>query len=111
MKVRFAVVEPAILEQVRAGVEQLQRAVDTGDMDDVDETTAHLLELTAGCRSIDLSEERWQRFLSEIRREDPDFESRYLLPGESCASLLPGISTDAYVLEIPMDDESGEVDV
>ena len=103
MKVRFAIVEPAILEQVRAGVEQLQRAVDTGDMDDVDEAT--------GCRSIDLSEERWQRFLSEIRREDPDFESRYLLPGRRCTSLFPGISTDAHVLEIPMDDESGDVDV
>ena len=111
MKVRFAIVEPAILEQVRAGVEQLQRAVDTGDMDDVDEATAHLLNLTAGCRSIDLSEEEWQTFLKEIRREDPDFESRYLLPSKLCASLLPGIVTDAHVLEIPMDDDSGDFDV
>lgn len=111
MKVRFAVVESAILEQVRAEVEQLQRAVDTGDMDDVDKATAHLLELTAGCRSLDLSEEQWQKFLSEIRREDPDFESRYLLPGKLCALLLPGIATDADVLEIPLDDESGDVDV
>jgi len=43
MKVRFAVVDPAILEAVRAGVEQLQRAVNTGDMDDVDEATTRLL--------------------------------------------------------------------
>ncbi len=111
MKVRFAVVDPAILEAVRAGVEQLQRAVNTGDMDDVDEATARLLELTAGCRSIDLSEEEWRTFLSGIRRDYPEFESRYLLAAQPCASLLPGIANDAHVLEIPMDDEPGDFDV
>jgi len=79
----------------------------------VDAATAHLLELTVNCRSIDLSEDEWRTFLNEIRAKNPEFESNYLLPGDICVSLFPTIAAGDYVLELPIDGdmEEEEVDV
>lgn len=110
MKIRFAIVRPDILAQVRAEVDILLRAVNAGDMDGVDAATAHLLELTVDCRSIDLSEVEWRTFLNETRTKNPEFESSYLLPGEVCVSLFPTITAGDYVLELPIDGEEGEAD-
>ena len=113
MKIRFAIVSPGLLAQVRAEVDVLLRAVNAGDMDRVDAATAHLLELTVNCRSIDLSEDEWRTFLNEIRAKNPEFESNYLLPGDICVSLFPAITAGDYVLELPIDGdmEEEEVDV
>ena len=113
MKIRFAIVSPGLLAQVRAEVDVLLRAVNAGDMDRVDAATAHLLELTVNCRSIDLSEDEWRTFLNEIRAKNPEFESNYLLPGDICVSLFPTIAAGDYVLELPIDGdmEEEEVDV
>lgn len=43
MKIRFAIVSPDILAQVRLEVDLLLRAVNIGDMDGVDAATAQLL--------------------------------------------------------------------
>lgn len=111
MKIRFAIVSPDLLAQVRAEVDTLLRAVNAGDMDGVDAATARLLELTVDCRSIDLSEDEWQTFLNEIRAKNSEFESSYLLPGEVCISLFPTITAGDYVLELPIDGDMGEEEV
>lgn len=103
MKIRFAVVRPDLLKQVRAEVEVLLHAVNVGDMDGVDTSTTRLMELTIGCTSIDLSEQEWRAFLNGIRTKNPEFESSYLLPGIMCAPLFPQLSVSGkYVLELPI---------
>ena len=108
MKIRFAIVNSDLLEQVRAEVDVLLHAVNSGDMDGVDSATAHLLKLTVDCRSIDLSEDEWRTFLNEIRVKNPDFKSNYLLPGDICVSLFPAIADGDYVLELPIDGDMEE---
>ncbi len=108
MKIRFAIVNSDLLAQVRAEVDVLLHAVDSGDMDGVDSATAHLLKLTVDCRSIDLSEDEWRTFLNEIRVKNPDFKSNYLLPGDICAALFPEIADGDYVLELPIDGDMEE---
>jgi len=111
MKLRMTIVSPGIAGQVRAEVDMLRRAVDDGDLDRADAATARLLELTADCRSLDLSEEDWRAFMNAVRRGNPAFESSYLLPGEVCASLFPAITASEQVLELPIDGETGEDEV
>lgn len=109
MKIRFAIISQHLLPQVRAEVDVLLRAVNVGDMDGVDAATTRLLELTVNCRSIELSEEEWRAFLSELRSKNPEFESSYLLPGTTCAPLFPKLSVaDDYVLELPIDGDMEE---
>jgi hypothetical protein len=108
MKIRFAIVSPDLLAQVRAEVDILLHAVNAGDMDDVDAATTQLVELTVDCRSIELSEDEWRTFLNEIRVKNPEFESNYLLPGEVCASVFPTITANDYVLEIPIGRDTGD---
>ncbi|GFE94709.1 hypothetical protein [Acetobacter persici] len=103
MKIRFAVVRPDLLKQVRAEVEGLLHAVNVGDMDGVDMSTKRLMGLTVYCTSIDLSEQEWRTFLDGIRVKNPEFESSYLLPGIMCAPLFPQLSVSGeYVLELPI---------
>ena len=108
MKIRFAIVSSDLLAKVRAEVDVLLRAVNTGDMARVDSTTANLLKLTVDCRSIDLSEDEWRTFLNEIRLKNPEFKSSYLLPGDICAPLFPTIADGDYVLELPIDGDMEE---
>jgi hypothetical protein len=89
MKIRFAIVSVTFSHKSELKVDALLHAVNVGDMDGVDASTAQLLELTVDCRSIELSEEEWRVFLSEIRAKNPDFKSSYLLPGYICARLFP----------------------
>ena len=105
MKIRFAVVSPDILAQVRAKVDMLRDAVNTGDMDSADAATEKLLELTVDRRSVDLSEEEWRVFLDGVRSRNPAFQSNYLLRGEICADILPTVDADDLVLELPIDGE------
>lgn len=113
MKIRFAIVSPDLLAQVRAAVDVLLRAVDAGDMDGVDAATTHLLKLTVNSRSIDLSEDEWRSFLNGIRAKNPEFKSNYLLPSDACTPLFPTIAAGEYVLELPIegDMEKEKVDV
>lgn len=112
MRIRFAVVSPDLLAQVRAEVDVLLRAVNVGDMDRVDTATARLLELTVDCKSIELSEEEWRAFLNELRAKNPEFESSYLLPSTICAPLFPTVSVAGdYVLELPIDGDIEEEEV
>jgi hypothetical protein len=108
MKIRLTMVGRHVAAQVRAEVDALRRAVDAGDMDAVDAATASLLELTVDCRSVDLSEEHWRTLMNNIRSKAPDFESRYLLPGELFVSVFPGAAADDHVLELPIDSAAGE---
>ena len=105
MKIRLAIVAPELLPQVRERVAELRSAVNAGDMDGVDTVTAELLALTADCRSVDLTEEEWRRFLADVRSGNPTFESDYLLPSGVCAAILPAITTSDSVLELPIDGE------
>jgi len=106
MKIRFAIVSPDILAQVRAEVDMLRSAVNAGDMDGVDAATAKLLALTTDCRSVDLSEEQWRVFLEGFRSRNPAFQSNYLLPGELCAGIVPTVAANDFVLELPIDADS-----
>ena len=108
MKIRFAIVRPDILAQVRAEVDMLRSAVNGGNMDGVDAATAKLLALTTDCRSVDLSEEEWRAFLDGIRSRNPAFQSNYLLPGEICADILPTVAANDLVLELPIDGNAGK---
>jgi hypothetical protein len=108
MKIRFAIVRPNILAQVRAEVDLLQRAVNAGDMDSVDTATAKLLAWTSDCQSVNLTEEKWHAFLNGIRSKNPAFQSNYLLPGEICVEILPTVAINDFVLELPIDEEPGE---
>lgn len=114
MKIRLAIVGSDILSQVQTEIDVLLRAVNAGDMDGVDAATADLLKLTVDCRSIELSEEEWRKFLDDIRRKHLGFESNYLLPGDICTPLFPIIKAGDYVLELPIDgdmEEEEKVDV
>ena len=106
MKIRFAIVRPEILAQVRDEVGMLRSAVNAGDMDGVDAVTAKLLTLTTDCRSVVLPEEEWRAFLDGIRSRNPAFQSNYLLPGEVCTDILPTVATNDFVLELPIDGEA-----
>jgi hypothetical protein len=106
MNIRFAIVSPDILAQVRAEVEMLRSAVNAGDLDGVDAATTKLLALTTDCRSFDLSEDEWRVFLKEIRSRNPEFQSNYLLRGDVCADILPAVAADDFVLELPIDGEA-----
>jgi hypothetical protein len=108
MKIRFSIVSPSILQQVRAEVDVLQHAVNVADMDGVDAATARLLSLTVDCHSVDLSEEDWRAFLEGIRSKHPAFQSSYLFPGEMGASIFPAIAAGDHVLELPHDGSAGE---
>lgn len=108
MKIRFAIVSPDLLRKVRSEIDALLRAVNTGDMDGMDVATAHLLKLTADCRSIELSEDEWRTFLNEIRIKNPEYKSNYLLPGDICAPLFSTIAAGDYVLELPIDGDTEE---
>ena len=112
MKIRFAIISHDLLAQVRAEVDVLLHAVNVGDMDRVDTATARLLELTVDCKSIELSEEEWRAFLSELRAKNPEFESSYLLPSTICAPLFPSVSVAGdYVLELPVDGDIEDEEV
>ena len=111
MKIRFTIVSSGLLAQVQAEVDVLLRAVNTGDMDGVDAATAHLLKLTADCRSIVFSEDEWRTFLNEIRAKNPDLKSNYLLPGDICTALFSTIEDGDYVLELPIDGDMEEENV
>ena len=103
MKIRFAIVRPDILPQVRAEVETLRTAVNAGNMEGVDVATAKLLALTAGRHAVELSEEEWRVFLDGLRSKNPEFQSDYLLPSEVCAGILPTVVANDFVLELPID--------
>jgi hypothetical protein len=111
MKIRFAIVSSDLLAKVRAEVDVLLRAVNTGDMARVDSTTENLLKLTSDCRSIDLSEDEWRTFLNELRAKNPDLKSNYLLPGDIFTALFSTIEDDDYVLELPIDGDMEEENV
>jgi len=108
MKIRFATVRPDILAQVSAEVDLLRSAVNAGDMDGVDAATAKLLASTAHCQSVDLPEEEWRAFLDGIRSRNPAFQSNYLLPGDFFAEILPTVTANDLVLELPFDGELGK---
>ena len=108
MRIRFAIVSPDILTQIRAEVDMLRSAVNAGDMDGMDAATAKLLALTTDCRSFHLPEEEWRVFLKGIRSRNPAFQSTYLLPGEVCADILPEVAAGDLVLELPIDGEAEE---
>ena len=110
MKIRFSIISPDILAQVRSTVDLLSHAVESGNMDVVDIATDKLLVLTAGCHSIKQSEKEWRLFLDEIRSKNPGFQSNYLLPGGVCASIFPTVTATDLVLELPIDGDEGEVD-
>lgn len=108
MKIRLAIVSPNILKNVRDGVELLQQALKSGDMEGLDTATAAILASTENSQSVDISEGDWRMFLKGIRRRDPEFQSSYLLPGEIFAEIFPAIAADDYVLELPIDEEAEE---
>lgn len=108
MRIRLSVVCPDVLGRVRIEVEDLRNAVIVGDMDGVDAATVKLAALTADSPSVNLTEEQWRVFLNEIRKQKPEFESDYLLPGEICSEILPTAAANDYVLELPIDEEPGK---
>ena len=110
MKIRFAIISPAILSKVQSEVDVLAHAVNAGNMAAVDMATTKLLKLTDDCHSVDLTEKEWKEFLAEIRSNNPSFQSSYLLPGELCGSIFPTVANGDFVLELPMDgdDDEGE---
>lgn len=111
MKIRFAIVSPDILAQVRAEVDLLLRAVNAGDIAGVDVATTKLQVLTSNSSSVVLSEDEWRVFMDEIRRRNPAFQSNYLLPSEVCTSILPTVSVNEHVLELPIDGDMGEDEI
>ena len=106
MKIRFSIISPDILWQVRQEIEVLRNAVDSGDMDGVDASTAKLVSLTENCHSVDLTEKEWRVFMDRIRKQNPEFQSDYLLQGKVCAEILPAVDANDCVLELPIDEES-----
>lgn len=108
MRIRLAIVNPRILAPVRIEVDRLRSAVDTGDLDGADAATETLLALTADCHSVDMSEEEWRAFVEGIRSQEPGFRSDYLLPGDVCAGIFPTVAATDFVLELPIDGESGK---
>lgn len=108
MKIRFALIPLVELARIQPLVDALRTAVNAGDMDGIDKSTAELATLTAGAQAAELSEEEWRRFLGEIRGKNPAFQSDYLLPSEVCSSLFAKAVPGAMVLQLPLDDKEGD---
>lgn len=108
MKIRFAIVGSDLIDAVRIEAGRLQQAVNTGDMDQVDDATTRLLALTADCPSTALTEQAWRSFLDDIRARDPGFQSGYLLAGKLGTSIFLDIATEDHVLALPIDDATDE---
>ena len=107
MKIRFSIISPDILAQVRSETDTLMSAVNAGDMDGIDIATEKLLVLTANCRSVDLSEEEWRLFLDEVRSKNSAFRTNYILPGLVCTTIFPKVTAYDHVLELPIDEGEG----
>lgn len=108
MKMRFSIISPDTLAQVRSEADKLTSAVNAGDMDGVDIATENLFVLTANCRSVDLSEEEWRLFLDGVRSKNSAFISNYILPGSACDTIFATVTAYDYVLELPIDGDEGE---
>jgi len=108
MRIRLAVVPLDNLARVRPLVDALRNAVNAGDMDGMDAATEKLMSMMALEPSIGLSEEEWQRFLAEIRAKNPAFQSDYLLPGEVCSPIFSSVTSNAMVLQLPIDKKESD---
>ncbi len=101
MKIRLAVIPPADLAGFMRLTGDLRRAVNAGDMDAVDAATEKLMDVTAEMRSVDITEEEWRRFLTEVRSENATFQFDYIVPGQLCSQFFAEATADTMVLQLP----------
>jgi hypothetical protein len=101
MRIRLAVIPPDDLTGVIRLTGDLRSAVNAGDMDGVDAATEKLMAVTAKMRSVDITEEEWRRFLTEVRAENAAFQSDYVVPGQLCSQFFPDATADTMVLQLP----------
>ena len=104
MKIRLAVIPPDELTNVMRLTGDLRSAVNAGDMDGVDAATKELIAVTAKARSMDITEEEWRIFLTQVRAENAAFESDYVVPGQLCSRFFPDATSDTMVLQLPFTD-------
>jgi hypothetical protein len=102
----------------------LSDAVDTGMVAKADEYSFLLLGMAKKEFRIELSETEWHNFLSSIRKTNPLFVSAYILDTKDieaildsgftedsdplCVLLEEAKAKDAWVLELPIEEEGSE---
>jgi hypothetical protein len=104
MIIRLTIIPNDELARVCPVVETLRSAVNTGDMNGMDEATEKLLSLMSGKESIDISEAEWRKFIAEIRAKNPAFQSDYLFPAGICSGFFPNVTPETSVLQLPLDE-------
>lgn len=105
MKIRLAVIPLDDLPKLHPLIDALRNAVNTKDMSSIDTATDNLLALTNVEHLVDLTEEEWQKFLAQIRTNNPAFQSAYLISGEVCSQIFPNITSKMMVLQLPFDEK------
>lgn len=108
MRIRLAVIPSEKLQLIKTLVESLQKAVESGDIDCMENITDKILDVTAEENSIDLSEEDWQKFIMRARSNKGVLKSDYFLYGEVCQSFFPNMTSDSLVLQLPLNEIGGE---
>ena len=108
MNVRLAIIQPEDLAGVMSLTGDLRKAVNSGDMDGMGAATEKLMAVTAKTHRVDITEEKWRRFLSEVRAENATFQSDYVVSGQLYPQFFPGITADEMVLQLPFSEQ--EVD-
>jgi hypothetical protein len=107
MKIRLAVVSPENLPRARALIQTLRKASNSGDMDGMDEVTEKLLAMVDEAHSTVITEAEWREWLSDIRTENPTFQSDYLVSGEIFPLYFPHATAGTMVLQLPFDEREG----
>ena len=100
-RIRLSLIPPDNQPQLRPHIDALRNAVNSGSMDDINAATNKLLSLTGTEGSVDLSERRWNKHLAKIRKNNPEFQSDYLVPGETYPQLFPNIDSKMKILQLP----------
>ena len=107
MRIRLAIIPLDNLAVVMRLITDLRNAVNSGDMDGVDTATEGLIAATANSRFVDITEEEWCRFLSEVRANNEAFQSDYLVPAQACLRFFPDARADEMVLQFPFAEREG----
>lgn len=108
MKIRIAIIPPEDLPVVTRLAADLRNAVNAGDMEGVDATTEKLMAVTEKMRSVDISEEEWCAFLSEVRARNEAFESDYVIAGQECLRFFPDAAAGTMVLQFPFSERKAD---
>ncbi len=125
MKIKIALIPSEYASKAQNLSVKLQGAMETGEMNVVDQTTETLLSLTDKDYSLSLSEEDWHQLIKKVRSFDGDFKSDYLMDKPQLKTIIAAgvaelfadiasvveqaLKTDGVVLQLPFEEDDADV--